>query len=216
MPINLSSIIDHTNLRQDATQADITRLCQEAREHGFATVCVNPCWTRHAAQLLAKSDVGVTTVIGFPLGATTTSAKGYEASLAIDDGATEIDMVINVGRLKMGDEMPVLDDMATVVQSAKGATVKAILECCLLTDEEIIRACEIAVAAGADFVKTSTGFSKGGATVHDVTLMKATVGDRCKVKAAGGIHTREEALAMVEAGADRIGTSSGIAIVTGR
>ena len=213
--MNLNAMIDHTILKADATEADVERLCAEAREYGFASVCVNSCWTARAAELLAGSGVGVTVVVGFPLGAMSTVGKAAETAQAVADGATEIDMVINIGRLKMGDDAFVQDDIAAVVKAAGSAGVKVIIECCLLTDEEKVRACELSVAAGAAFVKTSTGFSTGGATVEDVRLMRATVGDRCKVKAAGGIHTREEALAMVEAGADRLGCSSGIAIAKG-
>lgn len=213
--IDLSKMIDHTNLRPDATDDDIKRLCREAREHGFATVCVNPCWTGLAARLLHGSDVGVTTVIGFPLGATTSDAKAHEAILAQLEGTTEIDMVMNVSHMKMGIEPVVYDEIMVVRQAVLDATLKVIIECCLLEDYEIVRASQIATAAGADFVKTSTGFSTGGATVHDVALIKEAVAGRCKVKAAGGIHTYDEAIAMVEAGADRIGTSSGVAIVTG-
>jgi len=212
--IDVNAIIDHTNLKADATAGDIGTLCSEAMEHGFATVCVNPSRVSLASVLVHGSGVGVTTVVGFPLGATTTLAKVTETEVAVRDGATEIDMVINVGRVKEHDDDYVRRDISAVVEAARGRTVKVILECCLLTDEEIVRACEISVEAGADFVKTSTGFSTGGATEHDVRLMRRTVGRRCKVKAAGGIHTREEAIAMVEAGADRLGTSSGVAIVT--
>ena len=214
--IDLNAIIDHTNLRADATSGDIGRLCAEAMEHGFATVCVNPSRVSLASVLVHGSGVGVTTVVGFPLGATSSLAKEAETAVAVRDGATEIDMVIDVGRLKEHDDGYVRRDISCVVEAARGRTVKVILECCLLTDEEIARACELAVEAGADFVKTSTGFSAGGATEHDVRLMRRTVGRRCKVKAAGGIHTKEEAIAMVEAGADRLGTSSGVAIVSQR
>ncbi|MDO5120322.1 MAG: deoxyribose-phosphate aldolase [Coriobacteriales bacterium] len=213
--MNLNKMIDHTNLKQDAVVADIERLCDEARAFDFATVCVNSCWTARAAELLHGTDIGVTTVIGFPLGAMSTAAKVAETEIAVADGATEIDMVLNVGHLKDGDDGIVERDIAAVVKAAGNAGVKVILECCLLTDDEIVRACEASVRAGAAFVKTSTGFSTGGATLEDVRLMRKTVGDRCKVKAAGGIHNRAEALAMVEAGADRLGTSSGIAIAEG-
>lgn len=211
----LHSIIDHTDLRPDATSGDIVRLCGEAVRYGFATVCVNSCWTALAAMTLEGLGIGVTTVVGFPLGAMTTATKVTETKGAMADGATEIDMVINVGQLRGGSDRFVEQDVAAVVKAAGDAPVKAILECCLLTDGEIVRACEAAMRGGAAFVKTSTGFSSGGATEHDVRLMRKAVGDACKVKAAGGIHTAEEALAMVAAGADRIGTSSGIAIVEG-
>lgn len=213
--MELAKLIDHTNLRQDAMRPDIERLCDEARAFGFATACVNSYWTSLAAELLKGTDVGVTTTVGFPLGAMSTAGKAAETARAVADGSTEIDMVINVGLLKAGDDAQVTEDIAAVVKAAGTATVKAIIECCLLTDEEKVRACECAVAAGAGFVKTSTGFSTGGATVADVALMRATVGGRCKVKAAGGIHTRAEAEALVAAGADRLGCSAGISIVTG-
>ena len=213
--MQLNRMIDHTNLKQDARQADIERLCDEAVRYGFATVCVNSCWVPLAAKLLAGTGIGVTTVVGFPLGAASTQAKAAETAQAVADGATEIDMVLNVGRCKDGDDEFCTADIAAVVEAAEDVTVKVILECCLLTDDEIVRACEDSVAAGADFVKTSTGFSTGGATVHDVALMRQTVGERCHVKAAGGMHTRAEAEAMVAAGADRLGTSASIAIVEG-
>lgn len=213
--MELNKLIDHTILKADATEADVERLCAEAKEYGFATVCVNSCWTARAAELLEGSGVGITTVVGFPLGAMSTAGKADETEVAVADGATEIDMVINIGRLKMGDDDFVRRDIAAVVDAAAPAQVKVIIECCLLTDDEKVRACELSVAAGAAFVKTSTGFSTGGATVEDVRLMRATVGDRCKVKAAGGIHTRQEAEALVTAGADRLGCSAGIAIVNG-
>ena len=213
--MKLNAMIDHTNLKQDARRADIEKLCDEAIKYGFATVCVNPCWISLAAERLAGSGVGVTTVVGFPLGATSMQSKAAETVQAVADGATEIDMVLNVGRCKDGDDDFCTADIAAVVEAAGDATVKVILECCLLSDEEIVRACKDSVAAGADFVKTSTGFSTGGATVHDVELMRKTVGDACKVKAAGGMHSREEAEAMVAAGADRLGTSASIAIVEG-
>lgn len=213
--MELAGLIDHTNLHQDARQADIERLCDEAREYRFKTVCVNSCWTSLAAALLAGTGIGVTTVVGFPLGACSTLAKAAETAQAVADGATEIDMVVNVGRLKDGDDEYCTRDIAAVVEAAGDAAVKVILECCLLTDDEIVRACEDSVAAGVAFVKTSTGFSTGGATVKDVALMRKTVGERCQVKAAGGMHSRAEAEAMVEAGADRLGTSASIAIVEG-
>lgn len=213
--MQLNSLIDHTNLKQDARRADIERLCDEAIRYGFATVCVNSCWVPLAAERLAGTGVGVTTVVGFPLGAASTQAKAAETMQAVADGATEIDMVLNVGRCKDGDDDFCTADIAAVVEAAGETTVKVILECCLLTDEEIVRACKDAVAAGADFVKTSTGFSTGGATMYDVALMRRTVGDACKVKAAGGMHTRAEAEAMVKAGADRLGTSASITIVEG-
>lgn len=213
--MQLNGLIDHTNLKQDARSADIERLCDEARLYRFATVCINSSWTALASALLAGTGIGVTTVVGFPLGACSTLAKTAETAQAVADGATEIDMVLNVGRLKDGDEEYCTRDIAEVVKAAGDAKVKVILECCLLSDDEIVRACTCAVAAGATYVKTSTGFSTGGATVKDVALMRKTVGDCCKVKAAGGMHTRAEAEAMVAAGADRLGTSASIAIVEG-
>ncbi|WP_072500539.1 deoxyribose-phosphate aldolase [Olsenella phocaeensis] len=211
--MELHERIDHTNLKQNATEQDLARLCDEARECGFATVSINGCWTSFAAKRLEGSGVGVTTCIGFPLGASTTAGKAAEARQAVIDGTTEIDMVINVGKLIDGDDDYVVNDVAEVVKAADGHPVKVILECCLLDDEQIARACKDCVKAGASFVKTSTGFSTGGATVEDVRLMRQTVGNACKIKAAGGIHSKDEALAMVEAGADRLGTSASVAIV---
>jgi deoxyribose-phosphate aldolase len=214
--MRLNDLIDHTDLQPDATQDDIKRLCDEAAANGFHSVAINSCWTAFAARQLKGTGVLVDTCIGFPLGAAATEAKAAEAAQAAADGTGEIDMVLNVGRLCMGDDGYVTRDIAAVVEAAAGRPVKVILECCLLTDEQKVRGCKDAVAAGAAFVKTSTGFSKGGATVEDVRLMRRTVGDACKIKAAGGIHTYEEALAMVEAGADRLGCSAGIAIVAGQ
>lgn len=211
--MNLAAMIDHTILKANATRPQIEQLCAEAAEHHFASVCVNSCWVPLAAKLLAGTGVKVCTVIGFPLGAMSTAGKAAETRAAVADGADELDMVINVGWLIAGEDDAVRDDIAAVVAAADGRCVKVILETCLLNDEQIARACELSVAAGASFVKTSTGFSTGGATVHDVELMAKTVAGRCKVKASGGIHNADEARAMVEAGADRIGTSSGIAIV---
>ena len=213
--MNLASYIDHTILKADAQRADVLRICEEAKEHQFKSVCVNSCWTATVAEALAGSGVGVTVVVGFPLGAMATASKAAETAAAVADGATESDMVINIGALKDGDDEFVTRDIAAVVEAAGDAKVKVIIECCLLTQEEKVRACECSVAAGAAFVKTSTGFSTGGATVEDVKLMRATVGDRCQVKAAGGIHNRAEAEAMIAAGADRLGCSAGIAIVNG-
>ena len=209
---NLASYIDHTLLKADATEAQITRLCAEAREHRFASVCVNPRWVALCAQLLAGSGVRVCTVIGFPLGASSSAIKAAETRQAVADGADELDMVISVGDLKAGNYEFVRADIRGVVKAAEGRTVKVIIEACLLTDEEKSLACKLAMAAGADFVKTSTGFSSGGATVADVKLMRAAVGPNFGVKAAGGIRTRQDALAMIEAGANRIGASAGIAI----
>lgn len=215
MDKDINVTIDHTNLRPEATEADIARLCDEAREHGFATVAINSCWTSFASDRLVGSGVGVTTCVGFPLGASSTASKAAETTAAVADGTSEVDMVISLGHLLSGDDVYVCDDIAAVVRAAAGRPVKVILECCLLDHDQIVRGCQDAVSAGASFVKTSTGFSKGGATVADVRLMRETVGNSCKVKAAGGIHTRDDALAMLAAGADRIGTSSGLAIVAG-
>ena len=212
--MSLNKYIDHTILKANATRAQVEKLCDEAAEHGFASVCVNSCWVPLCAERLAGTGVSVCTVIGFPLGAMSTAGKAAEAAAAVADGADELDMVINVGWLVAGEDDLVRDDIAAVVAAAKGRCVKVIIETCLLTDEQKVRACELSVEAGATFVKTSTGFSTGGATVHDVALMAKAVAGRCKVKASGGIHNAAEAQAMIDAGADRIGTSSGIAIVS--
>ena len=211
----LARRIDHTLLKADATQEQIEKLCREAREHGFATVCVNPYWVKLCAQLLAGSETAVCTVAGFPLGATPPEVKTYEAARAVADGATEVDMVMNVGALKSGDHRLVARDVAGVVEAshAGGARVKVIIEAALLTDKEKVKACVIARAAGADYVKTSTGFGPGGATAADVSLMRRVVGPGMGVKAAGGVRDLESAKAMLEAGADRIGASVGVKIV---
>jgi deoxyribose-phosphate aldolase len=211
----LAAMIDHTNLKPDATPAAIDILCAEARTYGFASVCVNPVFVKRCAGLLAGSPVAVCTVVGFPLGASTTEVKVAETADAIKHGAKEIDMVIPIGLLKAGNTEAVRDDIECVVVEAHagGAIVKVIIETALLTDQEKIAACTIARAAGADFVKTSTGFSTAGATTGDVALMRNTVGPSCGVKAAGGIRTRTDALAMVAAGANRIGASASITIV---
>ena len=210
--MDLNQYMDHTLLKQNATEDQMRALCDEAREHGFKTVSINGCWTKIAAEALEGSGVGITTCISFPLGACSTAGKVAEAKQAVADGTTEIDMVLNVGKLLSGDDDYCTRDIKAVVEAAQGRPVKVIFECCLLDDDQIVRACKCAEAAGAAFVKTSTGFSTGGATIHDVELMKKTVGGRLKIKAAGGIHTKEEALAMIEAGADRIGASASIAI----
>lgn len=211
--MQLNRYIDHTMLKANATRADIEKLCQEAKQHEFASVCVNTCFVPLAAELLRGSEVKVCCVVGFPLGAMSTPAKAFEAQWAVEHGAQEVDMVLNVGAMISGEEEIVLRDIEAVVQAAHPkAIVKVILENCLLNDEQKIRACKLCVQAGAEFVKTSTGFSSGGATVEDVALMKRAVDGRAKVKAAGGIRTRQQALAMIEAGADRIGASAGIAI----
>ncbi len=213
----IAGMIDHTVLKPDATPDDITRLCEEAKKYEFASVCVNPSFVPLCADLLKDSGVKVCTVIGFPLGTTTTEVKKFEAEQAIDSGAKEIDMVINVGRLKAGEYDYVFNDIYQVVQTAKKHRVisKVILETALLSDDEKIKACLLVKKAGAEFVKTSTGFSKGGATVGDVALMKYVVGAGIGVKASGGIRSREEAEAMVASGADRIGASASVKIVMG-
>lgn len=213
--MNLNKYIDHTLLKQDATKAQILELCKEAREYDFMSVCINPYWIPVAAEALTGSDVKVCTVIGFPLGANATATKAFETREAIAAGAGEVDMVINVGALKDKDDATVEADIRAVVEAAEGTLVKVIIETCLLTEEEKVRACKLSVAAGADYVKTSTGFSTGGATVEDVRLMKETVGDAALVKASGGVRNLEDAKKMIDAGASRIGTSNGVAIVSG-
>lgn len=212
----LAKYIDHTLLKPQATSAQIVKLCEEAKEFGFASVCVNSCYAALAAKELDGTDVAVCCVVGFPLGACTSDAKAFEADNAAANGAQEIDMVINVGAAKEGNWAYVEDDIAHVVGTIDGrAKLKVIIETCLLTDEEKVKACECAVRAGADFVKTSTGFSTGGATAADVALMRKTVGPDIGVKAAGGVRTYADAVAMIEAGATRLGASAGIAIVAG-
>lgn len=213
--MNMKKYIDHTLLKPETTAAMIDKLCAEAKEHDFASVCVNPYWVKHSAELLAGTDVKVCTVIGFPLGANTSAVKAAETRDAIANGATEIDMVLNVGALKSGDLDTVRQDVAVVKQAAGDVLLKVILETGLLTDEEKVTACKLCVEAGADYVKTSTGFGPGGATVEDIALMRKTVGADVGVKASGGVRDKEAALAMIEAGASRIGTSSGVSIVTG-
>ena len=214
-PADVASIIDHTLLRADATRDDMERLCGEAREYRFATVCVNPAWVATARRLVRDSRVGVCSVVGFPLGATPPDVKQYETRLAIYDGATEIDMVINVGALKSDGISIVAADVAGVVGACRdsGVLIKVIIEAALLTDEEKVAACRLAKDAGADYVKTSTGFGPGGATVADVALMRRVVGPDVGVKAAGGVRDYESAQALVMAGATRIGTSAGVKIV---
>lgn len=214
MTEQLAKMIDHTLLKPEATEGDIQHLCIEAAENHFKSVCINPGWVKYASDFLTNSDVDVCTVIGFPLGANKTVIKVQEALEAVKDGAKEIDMVINIGRLKSEDFAYVYDDIAEVVKAVKGkAIVKVIIEACLLERNEKIRACEISKRAGADFVKTSTGFSTGGATVEDVKLMRSTVGPDIGVKASGGVRTPEDAQAMIEAGATRIGTSNGVKLI---
>jgi deoxyribose-phosphate aldolase len=211
----IAATIDHTLLKPDATADDIDKLCREAAEWKFATVCVNPTWVARAASRLRRTGVGVCSVVGFPLGATTPDVKQYEARRAIFDGASEIDMVLNVGALKSGDVRLVADDIRAVVAacSERGVTSKVILETALLTDEEKVTACTLAKAAGADFVKTSTGFGPGGATAADVALMRRVVGSEMGVKASGGVRDLQQVKAMVAAGATRIGASAGVRIV---
>ena len=214
--MQLAGYIDHTILKPDATTADVKKLCAEAREYGFKSVCVNSKHAGLAARELAGSGVKTCCVVGFPLGAMLTEAKACETRLAVEAGAEEIDMVIDIGAAKEGDFDAVQEDIAAVAAAAHPrAILKVIIETCLLNEEEKMKACLAAKAAGADFVKTSTGFSKGGATVEDVALMRRTVGEEMGVKASGGIRDRETALAMVEAGASRIGASAGIKIVEG-
>ncbi|GGG13616.1 deoxyribose-phosphate aldolase [Lysinibacillus alkalisoli] len=211
-----ASLIDHTLLKADTTKTQITTLCEEAKQYQFASVCINPTWVKTCATLLQGSQVAVCTVIGFPLGATTTANKVFETKDAIQNGATEVDMVINIGALKDKDDEQVLQDIKAVVEAAnKQALVKVIIETCLLTEEEKVRACVLSKQAGADFVKTSTGFSTGGATVEDVALMRKTVGEHIGVKASGGVRNAEDVALMIQAGATRIGASSGVAIVSG-
>jgi deoxyribose-phosphate aldolase len=212
---SLARMIDHTLLKPDAPQDKIAQLCFEARKYHFASVCVNPTHVKLCADLLAGSDVKVCTVIGFPLGATSSEVKVFETQTALKNGATEIDMVINIGALKSGDNELVAQDIRGVVDASHkaGALTKVIIETALLTDEEKVVACLLSKEAGADFVKTSTGFSGGGATVHDVELMRRTVGPTMGVKASGGIHNLEEAEAMLAAGATRIGASAGVKIM---
>ena len=207
-------MIDHTILKPDATKEEVKKLCEEAAEYGFCSVCVNSSFVYYCAQQLKNTDVKVCTVVGFPLGAMSTDGKVSETVAAIEDGAEEIDMVVHVGMIKSRDWDYVKQDVASVVEAAGGrAVVKVILETCLLTEEEIVTACQICKEAGAAFVKTSTGFSTGGASVKDVALMRKTVGLVMGVKASGGIRTLDKAKAMVAAGADRLGTSFGVAIV---
>ncbi len=212
---SIASYIDHTVLAADATEEKIQKLCNEAKEWKFASVCVNTCWTKVCAQELKGTGVNVCTVVGFPLGAMCTKAKAFEAKCAVEDGATEVDMVINIGLLKDHKDNLVEEDIREVKKACGDKILKVIIEACLLTDEEKVRACELSVKAGADFVKTSTGFSKWGAKVEDVALMRKTVGANVGVKAAGGIRTYEDAVNMIEAGANRLGCSAGIAIVQG-
>ena len=211
--MNYNKMIDHTVLKADTPLETIKRICDEAMEYGFASVCINPCHVAYCADYLKDSDVNVCTVIGFPLGANTSAEKAFETKDAIANGADEIDMVMNIGALKDKNYDLVRDDVKAVVEAANGTLVKVILETCLLTEDEIKKACELCVEAKADYVKTSTGFSTRGATIEDVRIMKEAVHGKAKVKAAGGVRTPEDMVKIVAAGADRIGTSAGCSLV---
>ncbi len=213
---DVAKYIDHTVLAANATRDKIETLCKEADKYKFASVCVNSCWVPLCAKLLEKSEVKVCTVVGFPLGAMSTESKAFEARTAVKAGAEEVDMVINIGYLKNHDDDLVQDDITKVKEACGKALLKVIIETCLLTEEEKVRACRLAKASGADYVKTSTGFSTGGATVEDIKLMRKAVGPDLGVKASGGVRTYADALAMIEAGATRVGASSSIAIVEGQ
>jgi len=214
--MELHQLIDHTILKPEATEAQVKQICEEAMEYSFASVCISPLWVDYAKKLLKKSTVKVCTVIGFPHGTNTTQTKAFETKEAIANGADEVDMVISIGKLKDKDYDYVLNDIKAVVEAAKGeALVKVIIETCLLTEDEKIKACELSKEAGADFVKTSTGFAGGGANTADVGLMRKTVGPNMGVKASGGIGSQADAKAMVLAGATRLGTSRSISIVRG-
>lgn len=211
--MNYNKMIDHTVLKADTPLETVKIICDEAMEYGFASVCINPCHVAYCADYLKDSDVNVCTVIGFPLGANTSAVKAFETKDAIANGADEIDMVMNIGALKDKNYDLVRNDVKAVVEAANGTLVKVILETCLLTEDEIKKACELCVEAKADYVKTSTGFSTRGATIEDVQIMKAAVQGKAKVKAAGGVRTHEDMVKIVEAGADRIGTSAGCSLV---
>lgn len=213
--MKLNKFIDHTVLKPETTKDQVAKVLEEAKEYDFASVCINPTWVSFAAEGLKGTDVKVCTVIGFPLGANTPAVKAFETKDAIANGADEIDMVINIGALKDKNYDLVLEDIKAVVEASGDKLVKVIIETCLLTDEEKVKACELSKQAGADFVKTSTGFSTGGATVEDVALMRKTVGPEMGVKASGGARSYEDAIAFIEAGATRIGASSGVAIMKG-
>ncbi|NFB57653.1 deoxyribose-phosphate aldolase [Clostridium botulinum] len=211
--MKLSKYIDHTLLKPQATEKDILKLIEEAKTYDFASVCVNPSWVKLAYENLKDTYVKVCTVVGFPLGATSTASKVYETKVAIEDGADEIDMVISVGQLKSGNDEYVKEEIKKIVEASKNKLVKVIIETCLLTEEEKVKACTLSKEAGADYVKTSTGFSTGGAKPEDIKLMRETVGKNMGVKASGGIHTREEMEVMIENGATRIGASCGVELV---
>lgn len=215
--MNLNRYIDHTLLKADATSSQVAKLCQEAKEHEFFSVCINSYYVKKAVSLLQGSKTAVCTVVGFPLGASTMETKRFEAMKAIAEGAREIDMVLNISAVKSGEWQYALDDMSSLAQVChqQGGLLKVILETCLLNEEEKKKACELAVKAGVDFVKTSTGFSTGGATIEDVKLMRSTVGDKLGVKASGGVRDAATAKAMIEAGASRLGTSASVEIMKG-
>lgn len=213
--MTIAKMIDHTALKPETTKEMIVKLCQEAKEYQFASVCVNPYWVQLSSNELKGTGIDVCTVIGFPLGANTSETKAFETKNAIANGATEVDMVINVGALKSGDLDTVEADIRSVVEASGDVLVKVILETCLLTKEEIVTVSELSVKAGADFVKTSTGFSTGGATAKDIALMRKTVGPEIGVKASGGVRTKEDVMVMIDAGASRIGASAGVSIVSG-
>ncbi len=212
---SINTYIDHTLLKPESTQEQIKQLTDEAKAYHFASVCINPTWVAYAKEQLKDSDVKVCTVIGFPLGATTSQTKAFETQDAIANGADEVDMVINIGKLKSKQYDEVEDDIRAVVEASGDKLVKVIIEACLLTNDEKVKACQLSVAAGADYVKTSTGFSLHGATIEDVALMRQTVGPDIGVKAAGGARSLADAEAFIAAGATRIGTSAGVAIVSG-
>lgn len=213
--MELNKYIDHTNLKQDMSEQDLIKLVDEAKEYDFFSICINPCWVKQASELLAGSNTKVCSVIGFPLGANTTNIKVLEAKEAIANGASEIDMVINISKLKDKDYEYVYNEIKQIKEAIGNNVFKVIIEACLLTNDEKTIACQIIMKAGANFVKTSTGMSTGGATVEDVKLFKKVVGDSTLIKAAGGVRTYEDALSMIEAGANRIGTSGGVKIVNG-
>lgn len=213
--MELNKYIDHTNLKQDMSEQDLIKLVNEAKEYDFFSICINPCWVKQASELLAGSNTKVCSVIGFPLGANTTNIKVLEAKEAIANGASEIDMVINASKLKEKDYEYVYNEIKQIKEAIGNNVLKVIIEACLLTNEEKTIACQIIMKAGANFVKTSTGMSTGGATVEDVKLFKEVVGDTTLIKAAGGVRTYEDAISMIEAGANRIGTSGGVKIVNG-
>lgn len=213
--MELNKYIDHTNLKQDMSEQDLIKLVDEAKEYDFFSICINPCWVKQASELLVGSNTKVCSVIGFPLGADTTNIKVLEAKEAIENGASEIDMVINVSKLKDKDYEYVYNEIKQIKEAIGNNVLKVIIEACLLTNEEKTISCQIIMKAGANFVKTSTGMSTGGATVEDVKLFKEVVGDTTLIKAAGGVRTYEDAISMIEAGANRIGTSGGVKIVNG-